>query len=117
MEEVFYYYRYHSGSLSMNQDWLHFSKVINENLQLVNRFSKDPHMPDLALMQLRQLSTRETITATFRSIRSSNWQQAKSYSKLGFRSDHSWPMIFVSRSFKGLVHTIVRIFVDLPPQV
>ena len=117
IEEVFYHYRFHSGSLSMNQDWLHFSKVINENLQLVNHFSQDPRMPDFALTQLRQLRTRETITATFRSARSGNWQQAKTYSMLGLRSDYFWPLKFVFRSFEGILRAIVRIFVDIPPQM
>jgi glycosyltransferase involved in cell wall biosynthesis len=117
VEEVFYHYRYHPGSLSMNQDWLHFSKVINENLQLVNHFSKDPRMPHIALAQLSQLRTRETITATFRSARSGNWHQAITYSMLGFRSDYFWLLKFMLRSIEGIVRAIVRIFVDNPPQV
>jgi glycosyltransferase involved in cell wall biosynthesis len=117
LDEVIYHYRYHPGSLSMNQDWLHSSKFIDENLRLINRYQDDPRMPDLASPLFRQFRTRETITGASRSIRSGNWKQAKTYSMQGFYYDHFWLAKFVIRAFTGIVRAILRRFTALPPQV
>jgi len=117
LEEVIYHYRYHPGSLSMNQDWLHTSKYINENLRLINRYQGDPRMPDLASKLFGQFRSRETITGASHSIRTGNWEQAKTYSTQGFYYDHFWHFKFVVRAFTGIVRTILRRYGILPPQV
>ncbi len=114
---VVYHYRYHQGSLTMNQDWLHVYQVINENLRLINDFFDDTRMPRFARKQLCQLRTRETITAASRSIRSGNWRQAKTYSMLGFGYDRFWPAKFVVRIVIGIARTIAGRFMELPPQI
>ena len=117
LDEVIYHYRVHPGSLSMNQDWVHSSKFIDENLHLIDRFQDDPRMPDLASKLFRQFRTRETVTGALRSIRSNNWKQAIAFSELGNRYDHFWPANFMFRTFAGIGRAIRRRYGTLPPQI
>lgn len=115
LSETIYHYCYHSGSLSMNQDRAQGIKVNRENLHLVDHILEDPRLPEIGCKQLRRLQTRETITAASRSLLTKNWKQAKSYSLLGFRFDHLWPLKFVVHSLTGIFRRLIgRIWVITP---
>jgi len=96
LDKIVYQYYAHDDSLSMKGQLSWFSKIADENLRLTELYL--PLLPLSAQSHMQKVRTRDTITASTRSLRAGEWRKALHYAKKGFYYDKFWPLKLALRT-------------------
>jgi glycosyltransferase involved in cell wall biosynthesis len=113
LEKVVYQYQVHAESMTMSQDLLQFSRIAEENLQLMERYAA--LVPAKARAYIRRARTTDTITAASRNLRGGAYKKALHFMQFGWRHDLLWPIKFLLRLFTGIFRAVGRKFGMYPP--
>jgi hypothetical protein len=104
IDDPVYYYRQHSGSMTIGYTESKFRKMVDEHLLLSKNYIESlSEYPYLLLRSFVEMRTRDTIRVCAHCIRQMKFGQAMHYAKEGFRYNPYWIFRFLKHS---LIHPI-----------
>jgi glycosyltransferase involved in cell wall biosynthesis len=112
IEPLVYHYRRHSGSLSINREGSHLGSLLEEHIELSERYLQNGSVP----MEFRRLCriwhTRETCRMVLQGCRTMGFRDAFRYAVRGVRHDGIWPWrvapLLVARILRSPARTLAR---------
>jgi glycosyltransferase involved in cell wall biosynthesis len=91
IEPLVYHYRRHRGSLSINRDGSHLGRLLEEHIELSERYLQNGGGPKEFRRLCRTWHTRETCRMVLLSCRTMRLGDAFRYAVRGVRHDAMWP--------------------------
>lgn len=108
VNQLFYRYRQHSGSMTFEITDQKFERIVNEHLRMTGFFLRQSGLPKTARSLLRQFRTRETIKMTAISLKSGDLKKSYPYLLAGMDSDPFWLLNFLGSGMRYLIKTLLR---------
>jgi glycosyltransferase involved in cell wall biosynthesis len=106
-DRLFYIYRQHPESLTINQSNPYRRQIIDEHLQMIQQCLREPSIPRTAVGLLRQARTRDTLNITTHLLRKRQWSDVWKYMFFGIRHDWTWPARLFFRGF-GIIMSYLK---------